>query len=93
MKIDEDKKEIEYPRFRDFSIPLSTVYLFSVDEAKNFLTVIGYNELMKISDHVFVYTNGIDEFHVQYVNEKYVFILDLYLPFSSKAKAELNEGK
>ena len=70
----------------------ATCDVFSVDEAKNFLTVIGYNELMKISDHVFVYTNGIDEFHVQYVNEKYVFIeVDDHCTFINKTYRDENE--
>ena len=70
----------------------ATCDVVSIDEAKNFLTVIGYNELMKINDHVFVYTNGIDEFHVQYVNGKHVFIeVDDHCTFINKVYHNENE--
>jgi predicted adenylyl cyclase CyaB len=46
----------------------------SVDEAKNLLSILGYKELIKIDDHLLVYANDTDEFSIQCVNNKHIYI-------------------
>lgn len=49
----------------------ANVEINNIDDAYNMLTLIGYIELMKISDHISVYQkdNG-DEFALQFVNDR-----------------------
>lgn len=49
-------------------------YISSIDEAKNLLDVLGYKELLKIEDHIMVYANDVDEFCIQMVNNKHIYI-------------------
>ena len=46
----------------------------SIDEAKELFESINYEELIRVNDHLIVYSNGIDEFMVQLVNNKHIYI-------------------
>ena len=46
----------------------------SIPEAKSLLEAIWYEECIKIFDHIFVYSNWEDEFVVQHVNNKHIYI-------------------
>jgi len=46
----------------------------SIDEAKQLLEALNYEEIIKIYDHSIVYSNGIDELVVQMVNNKHIYI-------------------
>lgn len=48
--------------------------IFDVDDALKFMNAIKYETLFEIDDNIYVYTNGIFEFAIQYVNNKYLFI-------------------
>lgn len=45
-----------------------------MEEAKEILEVIGYHEIIKISDHLLIYANEKTEFAVQLVNDKHIYI-------------------
>jgi predicted adenylyl cyclase CyaB len=45
-----------------------------IDDAKSFLEGIGYQELFKIYDKITVYSNGINDFAVQQVEEQGIYI-------------------
>lgn len=46
----------------------------SIKEAKQLFEAINYEELIKINDHLIIYSNGVDEFAVQLVNDKHIYI-------------------
>lgn len=46
----------------------------SIDEAKELFESINYEELIRVNDHLIVYSNGTDEFMVQLVNNKHIYI-------------------
>jgi len=48
--------------------------IISLEEAKNLLKVLGYNELFTIDDHIMVYSNETTELNVQFVNNKHIYI-------------------
>lgn len=45
-----------------------------IKNVKALLEAIGYEELIRINDHLLIYSNGIDEFFVQFINNKHVYI-------------------
>ncbi len=46
----------------------------SIEDSINFLSSINYEELIRINDHLIIYSNEIDEFAVQVVNNKHIYI-------------------
>ena len=46
----------------------------SIEEAKHLFEALNYEEMIRIYDHSIVYSNGIDEFVVQIVNNKHIYI-------------------
>lgn len=48
--------------------------IYNVEDALSFMKSINYEVLFEIDDDIYVYTNGIFEFAVQKVNNKYLFI-------------------
>ena len=49
-------------------------YIDSIDEAEQLFKYLNYEKLLEIYDHSFVYSNGEDEFVVQCVNNKHIYI-------------------
>lgn len=48
--------------------------ILDVEEAKKLFESLNYEELIRIDDHLIVYSNGIDEMTVQLVNDKHIYI-------------------
>ena len=48
--------------------------IVSIDKAISLFEALNYENLISINDHVISYSNGIDEFIVQYVNDKHIYI-------------------
>lgn len=46
----------------------------SVEEAKELLNNLNYEEIIEINDHMLIYSNNIDEIAVQCVNNKHIYI-------------------
>ncbi len=46
----------------------------SIEKAKELFEALNFEELISIRDHMLVYSNGIDEFVVQSVNNKHIYI-------------------
>ena len=49
-------------------------YIDSIDEAEQLFKYLNYEKLLEIYDHSFVYANDEDEFVVQSVNNKHIYI-------------------
>ena len=49
-------------------------YILSINEGLNLLNAIGYEELIRINDHIIVYANEEDELAIQLVNDKHIYI-------------------
>lgn len=62
-----DKKEIVKESKVNCSIE-------SIDDAKELFQSINYEELIRVNDHLTVYSNNIDEILVQFVNGKHIYI-------------------
>lgn len=46
----------------------------SIEQARELFLAINYEDLIKINDHLVVYSNGEDEFIVELVNDKHIYI-------------------
>ncbi len=46
----------------------------SLEDAENVLEAIGYSKMIELKDHLIVYSNETDEFVVQLVNNKHIYI-------------------
>ena len=46
----------------------------SIDNSKKLLEALNFEELISINDSLIVYSNGVDEIVLQYVNNKHVYI-------------------
>lgn len=46
----------------------------SIENAQQLFEALNFEKLINISDHILVYSNGVDEFAVQSVNNKHIYI-------------------
>lgn len=46
----------------------------AIEQARELFLSINYEDLIKINDHIIVYSNGEDEFIVELVNDKHIYI-------------------
>lgn len=74
------KKIITY-KYKEYNDKLEIIKQGKLDcniidltEAINLFKKINYQELINVSDHVSVYTNGIDEIAIEEVNNKHIYI-------------------
>lgn len=64
----------------------------SLDDAKSLLNMLDYNVLLTINDHIMVYANDDDEFAIQIVNGKHVYIeIEQDCGFINKKYNDVNE--
>ena len=75
-----DKKTITY-KYKEYNDKKEIVkqgsvdcHIDSVEEAIQLLNVLNYKEVIKVFDHLIIYSNGTDEFAVQIVNNKHIYI-------------------
>lgn len=75
-----DKKIITY-KYKEYNDEKEIVkqgkidcVINSIDEAKELFEALNYEEMITINDHMIVYSNDIDEFVVQNVNNKHIYI-------------------
>lgn len=66
-KVYNDKKEI----INEQSISIN---IDSISKTKQFFESINYEELIKVDDHLIIYANDEEEFALQVVNNKYIYI-------------------
>lgn len=77
---EENKKKITY-KYKEYNDKREIIKqgkvdcdITSIEEAKSLLESIGYQELIKINDHLIVYANEKTELAVQLVNDKHIYI-------------------
>lgn len=77
---DEETKKITY-KYKEYNEKEEIVKqgksdceILDIEEAKNLFEALNYEELIKINDHIIVYSNKIDELAVQVVNNKHIYI-------------------
>lgn len=46
----------------------------SIEKMEEILKMVNFDDLIRIDDHVVVYSNGVDEFAVEFVNGKHIYI-------------------
>ena len=75
-----NKKIITY-KYKEYNDKLEIIKQGKLDcnitdltEAINLFKKINYQELINVSDHISVYTNGIDEIAIEEVNNKHIYI-------------------
>lgn len=77
---DEETKKITY-KYKEYNEKEEIVKqgksdceILDIEEAKNLFEALNYEELIRINDHIIVYSNNIDELAVQVVNNKHIYI-------------------
>ncbi len=77
---DEETKKITY-KYKEYNEKEEIVKqgkidceILDIEEAKNLFEALNYKELIRINDHIIVYSNNIDELAVQVVNNKHIYI-------------------
>lgn len=77
---DEEIKKITY-KYKEYNEKEEIVKqgkidceILDIEEAKNLFEALNYEELIRINDHIIVYSNNIDELAVQVVNNKHIYI-------------------
>lgn len=77
---DEETKKITY-KYKEYNEKEEIVKqgksdceILDIEEAKNLFEALNYEELIRINDHIIVYSNKIDELAVQVVNNKHIYI-------------------
>ena len=46
----------------------------SIEKMEEILKMVNFDDLIRIEDHVVVYSNGVDELAVEFVNDKHIYI-------------------
>lgn len=77
---DEEIKKITY-KYKEYNEKEEIVKqgkidceILDIEEAKNLFEALNYEELIRINDHIIVYSNNIDELAVQVVNNKHIYL-------------------
>ena len=77
---DEEIKKITY-KYKEYNEKEEIVKqgkidceILDIEETKNLFEALNYEELIRINDHIIVYSNNIDELAVQVVNNKHIYI-------------------
>mgnify|MGYP004561927865 FL=1 len=77
---DEETKKITY-KYKEYNEKEEIVKqgkidceILDIEEAKKLFEALNYEELIRINDHIIVYSNNIDELAVQVVNNKHIYI-------------------
>lgn len=77
---DEETKKITY-KYKEYNEKEEIVKqgkidceILDIEEAKNLFEALNYEELIRINDHIIVYSNNIDELAVQVVNNKHIYL-------------------
>jgi len=77
---DEETKKITY-KYKEYNEKEEIVKqgkidceILDIEESKKLFEALNYKELIRINDHIIVYSNNIDELAVQVVNNKHIYI-------------------
>lgn len=77
---DFDKKRLSY-KYKEYNDHMELikdgkieVIIDDIDKAKQLLEVFNFEELLRIYDHMYIYVSDKDEFAVQVVNNKHIYI-------------------
>lgn len=77
---DEETKKITY-KYKEYNEKEEIVKqgkidceILDIEEAKKLFEALNYEELIRINDHIIIYSNNIDELAVQVVNNKHIYI-------------------
>lgn len=80
IEVDKETKYITY-KYKEYNENKEIVKqgkvncpIISIDKAISLFEALNYEKLISINDHIIAYSNGIDEFIVQYVNDKHIYI-------------------
>lgn len=80
IEVDKETKYITY-KYKEYNENKEIVKqgkvncpIVSIDKAISLFEALNYEKLISINDHVIAYSNDIDEFIVQYVNDKHIYI-------------------
>lgn len=97
---DKETKQItyKYKEFDDFGEIIKqgkiNCKVESIEDAKKLLEFIGYNQLIKIVDCIYVYANDVSELSVQLVNDKHIYIeVEEKCNFIDKSYNDIEEMK
>lgn len=65
----------------------------SIEKIEEILKMINFKDLIRINDHIEIYSNGIDEIAVEFVNDKHIYIEVEQVSTNGKKYSSIDEMK